>query len=118
MSCLITFIYCTKCDDGIMIEGHHDYVPDNYQMAHSTSCEYIDWNNVGVIKCEEDGQIKVVERLRINYDRFCGEFHFRGYLDTLTDEKGNNLEMDEDSILYKWIEETANNEVDTFLDPE
>ena len=47
MSCLITFIYCTKCDDGIMIEGHHDYVPDNYQMAHSTSCEYIDWNNVG-----------------------------------------------------------------------
>ena len=32
--------------------------------------------------------------------------------------EGNNLEMDEDSILYKWIEETAKNEVDTFLDAE
>ena len=113
----ITFIYCTHCDDGIMIEGQHDYVPDNYQMAHSTICEYIDWYNVGVIKCEED-RIKVVERLRINYNMFGGGFTFRHYIDTLTDEKGNNLEMDEDSILYKWIEETAKNEVDTFLDPE
>jgi hypothetical protein len=39
-------------------------------------------------------------------------------MDSLTDEKGNNLEMDKDSILYKWLEETANNEVDTFLDAE
>jgi len=100
-----------------MIKGHHDYMPDNYNMAHSTTCYYGDWNNVGVIKCEEDS-IKVVERLRINYDRFCGGFTFGHYMDTLTDETGNNLEMDEDSILYKWIEETAKNEVDTFLDPE
>jgi len=62
--------------------------------------------------------MKVVERLRIDYNRFCGGFHFRGYLDTLADETGNNLEMDEDSVLYEWIEETAKNQVDTFLDPE
>jgi hypothetical protein len=117
MSCFITFIYCTECDDGIMIKGHHDYVPDNYTMAHSTRCTYRDWYNVGVIKCEE-GQMKVVERLRIDYNRFCGGFHFRGYLHTLTDETGNNLEMDEDSVLYEWIEEMAKNKVDTFLDPE
>ena len=113
----ITFIYCTHCDDGIMIEGQHEYVPNNYHMAHSTRCEYIDWYNVGVIKCEED-RIKVVERLRINYDICGGGFHFRGYTDSLTDEKGNNLEIGKDSILYKWLEDTANNEVDTFLDPE
>ena len=117
MTCFITFIYCTECDDGIMIKGHHDYVPDNYTMAHSTRCTYRDWYNVGVIKCE-DGQMKVVERLRIDYNRFCGGFNFRGYLHTLTDETGNNLEMDEDSVLYEWIEEIAKNKVDTFLDPE
>ena len=113
----ITFIYCSFCDDGIMIEGQHDYVPKNYHMAHSTRCDYSDWSNVGLIKCEED-RIKVVERLRINYDICGGGFHFLGYLDSLTDEKGNNLEMDKESILYKWLEATAKNEVDTFLDPE
>ena len=113
----ITFIYCSLCDEGVMIEGQHDYVPDSYHMAHSERCEYIDWYNVGVIKCEED-RIRVVERLRINYDMCCGGFKFHMYMDSLTDEKGNNLEMDKDSILYKWLEETANNQVDIFLDAE
>jgi hypothetical protein len=113
----ITFIYCHYCDDGIMIEGNHRYVPNNYHMSHSTVCHYGDWYNVGVIKYEED-RIKVIERLRINYQQFCGEFNFLGYLDTLTDETGNNLEMDEESILYKWLVNTANNKVGTFLEPE
>ena len=113
----VTFIYCTYCDDGIMIEGHHESVPPNYQMAHSTRCNYGDWYNVGVIKCEEDC-VKVIERLRINYDICFGGFTFGHYMDTLTDEKGNNLEMDKESILYKWLEETAKNKIDTFLDPE
>jgi hypothetical protein len=39
-------------------------------------------------------------------------------MNTLTDEKGKNLEIDEDSILYKWLEKTAKNEVDTFLESE
>lgn len=75
MICLITFIYCQHCDTGIMIECHrhyvpHDYAQNNYHMVQSMRCEYGDWYNVGVIKCE-DVRIKVVERLRINYDRFC-----------------------------------------------
>jgi hypothetical protein len=113
----ITFIYCTKCDDGLMIEGQHGSVPPNYRMAHSTKCDSGDWHNVGVIKCEEDC-VKVIEMLRLNYEIYFGGYTFGHYMYTLTDEKGNNLEMDEDSILYKWLEETAKNQVDTFLDPE
>jgi hypothetical protein len=98
-----------------MIEGSHKYVPDNYPMAHSARCDSGDWSNAGIIKCEEDC-VKIVTSLRINYDRYGGGFHFSLYMNTLTDEKGNNLEIDKDSILYKWLEETAKNEVDTFLE--
>ena len=102
-----TLFYCTLHDDGFIIRGLHKYVPDNYDMKHSKKCESCDWYQMGVILY--DGYfIKVIEQVRINYDRYGGGFRFIGYSGTVTDEIGNYLDIDENSVLNKWIENIEN----------
>jgi hypothetical protein len=98
---MYTFIYCMMHDDGCIITGNHAYVPEGYKMQHATTCESCDWYNVGVI----DANFEVVERLRLNYDRFGGGFTFGHYEDTLTDEMGNPME---NKGLDNWLRELTN----------
>lgn len=106
-----TFMYCMMHDDGFIIQGNHDYVPEGYVMQHSTQCEVCDWCNMGVIDVNNN-KINIIKTLRLDYDRYGGGFIFRLYLGTLTDDKGNSINFDNDDneyneddfILYKWIE--------------
>ena len=116
-----TFMYCMMHDDGFIIQGKHDYVPDGYIMQHSDKCEVCDWCNMGVIEVSNDNNndndndndndnnntdnIKIIKSVRVNYDIYGGGFIFRLYLNTLTDVKGNCIEFDndDDCIVYRWI---------------
>ena len=95
-----TFIYCMFHDDGCIIEGNHERVPANYCMAHSDRCDYGNWYIMGVIACAET-EIKVVYRVRINYNPYNGLFPFIGYRDSLTNVLGEQLVMPE--YLSNWI---------------
>ena len=112
---IYTFMYCMYHDCGFIIKGYHKYVPSCYYMEHSNECESCDWYNMGVI-LYTGSFIRVIERVRLDYSRYGGGYNFSGYINTLTDEKGNKIDIDDDSILYKWIEEKSNNTIDTFLE--
>jgi NDP-sugar pyrophosphorylase family protein len=99
-----TFIYCRMHDDGCIIKGSHEYVPDDYVMQHSTKCESCDWTNMGIIQFNGYA-FDVIESVRVDYDRYGGEFLFIGYMNTLTDEKGNVRKND---VLDTWIKDIAN----------
>jgi hypothetical protein len=86
-------------DDGFIIKGNHNYVPEGYYMIHSDKCESCDWYNMGVIKYN-GSNFNVVENVRVDYNRYAGGFIFIGYTDTLTDETGNMIKND---LLDKWI---------------
>jgi hypothetical protein len=98
-------------DDGCVIKGYHEYVPDGYIMQHANNCESCDWYNMGVVKY--NGQnINVVESVRVYYDKYAGGFSFCGYCDDITDDKGNideNADIDAKIILREWIEDKYTN---------
>jgi len=103
MSEYYTFIYCMLHDDGFIITGKHPYVPDGYFIQHSDKCESCDWCNMGVIQYT-GSTFEIIERVRIEYDRYYGGgFMFGMYENTLTDEKGVNIENE---VLDKWIRDT------------
>lgn len=106
-----SFFYCMMHDDGFIINENHDYVPEGYIMQHSEDCESCDWYNMGII-ISNGISIEIIESVRLNYDKYAGGFEFRGYTDTLTNEKGEDIDMDKNSVLYKWIDEIANNTSD------
>lgn len=121
---IFTLVYCMLHDDGWMIKGHHEYVPYGYKPPHSpdniNKCECCDWYMMGVISY--DGKnVKIIETIRINYDRFNGGFHFCQYPCEITDEKGNYIgyeyeydeEYDEESPLYKWFDNIVQLKLDT-----
>ena len=100
-----TFIYCMFHDDGCIIEGNHQCIPAGYCMAHSDRCDYGNWYIMGVIACTEtstaETDIKVVYRVRINYNPYNGLFPFIGYKNSLTNVLGEALVMPE--YLSNWI---------------
>ena len=106
-----SFFYCMMHDDGFIINGNHDYVPEGYIMQHSHICESCDWYNMGVI-ISNGISIEIIESVRLNYDIYAGGFEFRGYTDTLTNEKGEDIYMDKNSVLYKWIDSILTNTTD------
>jgi hypothetical protein len=98
-------------DDGLIITGHHGYVPEGYKMQHATNCESCVWSVMGVI----DANFEIVKPLRINYDLYGGGFTFGHYVDTLTDEIGNPLKNEGlDNWIREITNEACNNE--TFLE--
>ena len=103
---MYTFIYCMMHDDGCIIKGQHDYVPEGYVMQHATNCESCDWYNMGII----NNNFEVVERLRLNYERYGGGFTFGHYVDTLTDAMGNRMENKGLDAWLREINEAGNNE--------
>ena len=98
-----TFIYCMKHNDGCIIKGNHPYVPAGYSMRHSDHCESGDWYNMGVIRYN-GSNFEVVEKMRVDYDRYGGGFMFIGYTNTLTDENGHRCE---NALLEKWVEKIS-----------
>ena len=107
-----TFMYCDCHDEGFIIKGYHDYAPVNYKAQHAHNCEYIDWSNQGIVECNGEGEIEVVEQVRFDYDRFGGGFTFELYNNTLTDETGNELNMEVyHSELLEWINKMAKKHV-------
>jgi hypothetical protein len=107
---MYTFIYCMKHDDGAIITGRHNYMPDGYVIRHANNCESCDWYTMGVI----DDKFNIVERLRVNYERYFGGFTFGHYVNTLTDEVGNPLENER---LDTWIiERHANAKKKEFME--
>uniref|UniRef100_A0A6C0IHZ2 Uncharacterized protein n=1 Tax=viral metagenome TaxID=1070528 RepID=A0A6C0IHZ2_9ZZZZ len=112
-----TFVYCQMHDDGCLIKGQHEYVPEGYKMAHSDKCANCDWYVEGVISY--DGiNIKILEDIRIDFSRYGGEYYFHMYASAITDELGNTIILDEDSDIFQWIEsvaEYAKSSPDTFI---
>jgi hypothetical protein len=101
-----TFVYCMLHDDGCIIKGRHQYVPEGYVMAHSPVCLHAnactpsDWYVMGVIQ-SNGNHFEIIEPLRVNYDDYGGGFIFRLFANTLTDEKGNTME---NKLLDDWID--------------
>ena len=110
-----TFMYCRMHDDGFIIEGNHDYVPEGYVMQHSDKCESCDWYNMGVIEINNN-EIDIIKSLRVNYDRYGGRFTFGHYIGTITDDKGKYIDVDDDFIIYQWIEHINDNITSDFLE--
>lgn len=104
-----TFIYCMYHDDGCIIKGNHQYVPASYIMSHSGKCESCDWYPMGIISFD-GSHINIIDKVRTNYDKYNGGFKFTGYIHTLTDEYGNYLDRETNSVLYEWILNNANND--------
>ena len=111
-----TFVYCMLHDDGCIIKGRHQYVPEGYLMAHSPACLHAnacsthanactpgDWYVMGVIQ-SNDTSFDIIEPLRVNYDEYGGGFIFRLFANTLTDEKGNLME---NKLLDDWIDDST-----------
>jgi hypothetical protein len=99
-----TFFYCYIHDDGWIIRGRHACVPEGYQHEHAHNCDWGDWHNQGIIVTNrESGIMDIVEEVRLDYDRFGGGFVFALYQDTLTDETGKKLNMDDHPKLKEWI---------------
>lgn len=109
-----SFFYCMMHDDGFIINGNHPYVSEGYIMKHSDACELCDWCNMGVIMIDDDN-IEIIETVRLNYDRYGGGFTFYHYSDTLSNEKGESIVMDENSVLNKWIIDMKNNDTDDYV---
>ena len=120
---IFTFMYCMIHDDGFIIQGNHDYVPYGYVIQHSQNCDSCDWYNMGVIKINDvnNDEITVIKTVRLNYDRYGGGFTFKNYLNTLTDDKGKYIDINNDSeddcILYQWIQYINDNLEYEFLEP-
>ena len=116
-----TFVYCMLHDDGCIITGRHQYVPEGYVMAHSPVCAHAnaclhanacthanacnsgDWYVMGVIQFNGTN-FDIIEPLRVNYDDYGGGFIFRLFTNTLTDEKGNSME---NKLLDDWIDNST-----------
>lgn len=98
-----TFFYCYIHDDGWIIRGRHNYVPYGYQHEHAHNCDWSDWHNQGIIVTNGKGVMDIVEEVRMDYDRFGGGFVFSLYQDTLTDEIGKYIDMDDHPELKEWI---------------
>ena len=105
MNIFYTFFYCYEHDDGWIIQGEHNYVPDGYQAQHADNCDCGDWYNQGIIVTNSEGGIDIVEEVRLDYGRFGGGFVMGGYSDTLTDETGELLNMDQHPELKEWLEQ-------------
>jgi hypothetical protein len=131
-----TFMYCMMHDDGFIIQGNHDCVPEGYDMKHSTQCEVCDWCNMGVVEVKvknnevknnkvKNNDITIIKTVRLNYDRYGGGFIFRLYIGTLTDDKGNSIHFDnehnddddeDNCILYQWIDYINDTMTSEFLE--
>ena len=96
-------------DDGCIIKGRHQYVPEGYVMGHSpvclpaNACNSGDWYVMGVIQ-SNGTNFDIIEPLRVNYDEYGGGFIFRLFANTLTDEKGNLIE---NKLLDDWIDNST-----------
>ncbi len=99
-----TFVYCQYHDDGCIIKGNHDYVPDGYKMAHSNKCESCDWYVAGVIRYDSL-IINILKTVRINFDCYGGCYTFRMYTGEITDQQGNSIMHDKYLPLLNWIED-------------
>ena len=103
-----TFFYCYSHDDGWIIRGQHNAsVPDGYIAQHAHNCDWSDWHKQGIIVTNGAGGMNIVEEVRMDYDRFGGGFVFSLYQDTLTDETGKQLNMDDHPELKKWLDTTS-----------
>jgi len=90
-----SFFYCYLHDDGWIIRGRHNSVPHGYKHKHADNCDWSDWHNQGIVVTNKGGGMDIVEEVRMDYDRFGGGFTFAHYQDTLTDETGKPLDMND-----------------------
>jgi len=100
---MYTLFYCTWHDEGFIITGNHEWVPDGYSMQHSNKCESCDWCKMSVIHYN-GSTFDVIEPIKFDYDKYGGGFMFGMYENTLTDEKGNTIKNE---ILDKWIQDIS-----------
>lgn len=92
-----TFYYCTLHDAGFMICDN-----DNFDINYCCSCYYNDLLNLGSIIY--DGINIINHDVIFNLDiRFNGGFHFNYFNYNYYDAYGNNISLDKNSVLYKWI---------------
>ena len=75
---------------------------DNFDIIYCCSCYYNDLLNLGSIIY--DGINIINHDVIFNLDiRFNGGFHFNYFNYNYYDAYGNNISLDKNSVLYKWI---------------
>lgn len=114
-----TFMYCTEHHHGCMIQGWHETVPDGFTLLNSPHANDTHrWLRMGVIyyaHCLDDHEIPqdepgvaIVQSVKITYDSFEeSNFNFHHYRECVTNEKGQEIYLDEDTPLYKWFDDIS-----------
>jgi len=114
-----TFMYCAEHHHGCMVQGWHETIPDGFTLLNSPhSNDTHRWENMGVIyythyvddeEIPEDTPIvTIVQSVKITYDSYKGsEFKFHHYRYCVTNEKGQEIYLDEDTPLYKWFDDIS-----------
>lgn len=114
-----TFMYCSEHHHGCMVQGWHETIPDGFNLLNSPySNDTHRWKNMGVIyytRYSDDEEIPddtptvvIAKSVKITYDSYKrSEFKFHHYRDCITNEKGQEIYLDESTPLYKWFDDIS-----------
>ena len=114
-----TFMYCAEHHHGCMVQGWHETIPDGFNLLNSPhSNDTHRWENMGVIyytRYADDEEIPedtpivtIVQSVKITYDSYkVSDFKFHHYRYCVTNEKGQEIYLDEDTPLYKWFDDIS-----------
>lgn len=105
-----SFMYCNLHDSAFIVRGFHKYgLPDHFKNQNddcyslSKKCESCDWSNMGIV-CEDNNKVNIVKCIISKYNKKYHGFYV-GMLYNIFDEYGNKLDLPENSIFIKWLDE-------------
>ena len=87
------FIYCTKHDDGVIVESNNNNNRCNSNSNSNIDCTFI-YN--GIVKVDRKNIVEI-NKVRRNYDVYGGGFRFEYYKNCCNNELLKNW-------IEKWIE--------------
>jgi hypothetical protein len=114
-----TFMYCVEHHHGCMVQGWHKTIPDGFKLLNSPhSNDTHRWVSMGVIYYthylndaeipDDVPSVAIVQTTKITYDSYEGsDFKFHHYREYVTNEKGQELYLDEETPLYKWFDDIS-----------
>ena len=98
-----TFMYCYLHNSGFIIHGKHERLPNNYTMLPDYNCGCGSWYFKDIFMRINKGEIEHIENILENSSRVWGGHSFLIYMDKLTDEIGNKLNMSDHPELQIWL---------------
>jgi hypothetical protein len=102
-----------------MVQGWHKTIPDGFKLLNSPhSNDTHRWVSMGVIYYthylndaeipDDVPSVTIVQTTKITYDSYEGsDFKFHHYREYVTNEKGQELYLDEETPLYKWFDDIS-----------